>query len=100
MFLYTNVMLLGCIYKMCFTGHRKKLIQKRQLKIKRCFAVVLTLIKARMALDPYVKNNCNVLEKQIPFYNNGSAFALFDCLAALDGSATNTKSFIHEPLSS
>ena len=65
---------------------------------KRRPAEVLTLIKSRTASDPYVKNNCIALEKQIPLYSNGPAIALFDCLAALDGSATNTS--IHEPLSS
>lgn len=34
------------------------------------------------------------LKKQIPLYNNGPAIALFDCLAALDGSAANTQSFV------
>lgn len=73
---------------------RQGINSKWQLEIKRdALARGLTLIKARMASDPYVKNNCVVLEEQIPLYNNGPAIALFDCLAALDGSAANTQSF-------
>lgn len=55
---------------------------------------ILTLNKERTSKDPYVKNNCTVLEKQIPPYNNSPTIALFDCLAALDGSKTNTQSFV------
>lgn len=102
-FLYTKIGdVPGYVYMKCIlqdTGRHcgiKKWIQNQ----KRCLTEVLLLIKARMAQDPYVKSNCIVLEKQIPLYNNGPAIALFDCLAALDGSATNTQSFIHEPLSS
>lgn len=60
-------------------------------KQKGCLAEVLRLIKARTVYDLYVKNNCIVLEKHIPRYNNSSSVALcFDCLAALDGSAAVT----------
>lgn len=69
-------------------------LKKKNQKIKRCFTELLTLIKARMEQDPYVNNNCVILEKQIPLYNNGPATALFGCLVALDGSATQ-HSVIH-----
>lgn len=59
---------------------------------KRCLAEVLALIKTKTVQDPYVKNYCIVLEKQILFFNNG--LASFDCSAALDGSATNSRSFV------